>query len=183
MPRDNGSTRKKTLSLGFLTVVEDGANALFGGYLLLNRLGRPLEFHCTAPIIPNRAQEILYGPTLRPFLFGEQIGKTLVERAKKKPSLLCIDRQECFAVREHTPAPTVLVQSAMDDRPEEDFAGSEPSRRTVGVNRLVLSPEDASVEEDVWTELFEAVEDFDLAEPFFRIRDAIEEARRGRRAA
>ena len=183
MPRDNGSTQKRTLSLGFLTVVEDGVNALFGGYLLLNRLGRPLEFHCTAPIIPNRAQEILYGPTLRPFLYGEQIGKTLVERAKTKPALLCIDRKECLAVREYAPAPTVLVENAMIERPREDFATSEPSRRTVGVNRLVLSPEDAAVEEDIWAGLFEVVEDLDLAEPFLRIREAIEEARRGRPAA
>ena len=51
-------------ALGFLTVVEHPQHGLFGGYLLLNHGGRPLEFHCTAPIKPNRAQEILYGPTL-----------------------------------------------------------------------------------------------------------------------
>src|SRR4051812_23172961 len=55
-------------ALGFLTVVEDEQQGLVGGYLLLNPLGRPVEFHCTAPVKPNRAQQILYGPTLRPYL-------------------------------------------------------------------------------------------------------------------
>ena len=48
--------------LGFLTVLEHPQHGLFGGYLLLNLAGRPVEFHCTAPVKPNRAQQILYGP-------------------------------------------------------------------------------------------------------------------------
>ncbi|MBL9124077.1 MAG: hypothetical protein JNG90_10630, partial [Planctomycetaceae bacterium] len=47
-------------ALGFLTVVEHEQLGLIGGYLLLNLSGRPLEFHCTAPLKPNRAQQILY---------------------------------------------------------------------------------------------------------------------------
>ena len=59
-------------------MTRDVEQGLFGGYLVLNLLGRPLEFHCTAPVRPNRAQEILYGPTLDPYLCGERIGQTLV---------------------------------------------------------------------------------------------------------
>ena len=58
--------------------------------------GRPLEFHCTAPIKPNRAQEILYGPTLDAFLYGEQIGRTLLAEAKIEPLLVCTDRSARF---------------------------------------------------------------------------------------
>ena len=69
-------------ALGFLTVVDSPQHGLFGGFLLLNGGGRPLEFHCTAPVKANRAQRILYGPTLMPYLYGEQIGRTLVEKSK-----------------------------------------------------------------------------------------------------
>ncbi|MGW8256618.1 MAG: hypothetical protein ACWGMZ_03940, partial [Thermoguttaceae bacterium] len=62
---------KTKTALGFLTIIQHEQHGLFGGYLLLNTSGRPLEFHCTAPIKPNRAQEILYGPTLESFLYGE----------------------------------------------------------------------------------------------------------------
>ena len=72
-------------AMGFLTIVESSAQGIFGGYLLLNEAGRPLEFHCTAPVRPNRAQQILYGPTLKPYLFGEQIGQTLLSQTKITP--------------------------------------------------------------------------------------------------
>ena len=65
------TTGKGVPAIGFLTVTEHAEHGLFGGYLILNVSGRPLEFHCTAPLKPSRAQEILYGPTLRPFLFGD----------------------------------------------------------------------------------------------------------------
>ena len=88
------ASRSKSLpDIGFMTVVESAEHGFFGGYLVLNHTGRPLEFHCTAPVRPNRAQEILYGPTLKPYLYGEQIGKTLwsqtknVPRTKKLPAI------------------------------------------------------------------------------------------------
>ena len=77
MPTDEPKSQP---ALGFLTVLEHAQHGLMGGYLVLNPAGRPLEFHCTTPIKPNRAQEILYGPTLEPYLFGEQIGKALVDQ-------------------------------------------------------------------------------------------------------
>src|SRR5438067_12582257 len=88
--------------LGFLTVVENAELGLLGGYLLLNAAGRPLEFHCTAPVKPNRTQEILYGPTLKPYLYGEQIGRTLLEKSKLKPIIVCTDSEPVLAVREVT---------------------------------------------------------------------------------
>src|SRR5262249_29502535 len=89
----------KTGALAFLTVVDDSQHGACGGLLVLNATGRPLEFHCTTPVKPNRAQEILYGPTLRPYLYGEQIGATLVAKAAAPIDLLCVDLVEVLAVR------------------------------------------------------------------------------------
>ena len=100
---------KSKPALGFLTVVEHPQYGLFGGYLVLNLAGRPLEFHCTAPIKPNRAQEILYGPTLQSFLYGEQIGQTLLQQASIAPLLVCTDQEPALAVREFAATPIVLV--------------------------------------------------------------------------
>jgi hypothetical protein len=105
-----GSGDAKSMStLGFLTVVEHPQYGLFGGYLVLNMAGRPLEFHCTSPIKPNRAQEILYGPTLEGFLYGEQIGQTLLNQGNAQPLVVCTDRQPALATREFISAPMVLV--------------------------------------------------------------------------
>src|SRR3954469_20221301 len=104
-----GDDAKSVPTLGFLTVVEHPQHGLFGGFLLLTMNGRPLEFHCTAPVKPNRAQEILFGPTLAPYLYGEQIGRTLLAKSSVEPLVVCTDLAAMLAVREHTAAPVALV--------------------------------------------------------------------------
>lgn len=187
----NKSTNPKP-ALGFLTVVENPQFGLFGGYLLLNMAGRPLEFHCTAPIKPNRAQEILYGPTLEAFLYGEQIGQTLIRQAGVSPELICTDRAPALAAREMVSMPMVVVLPPEDatqppaeqnDSPKRMLrldgahpAGPRLATFQLGRNRLAL-PERATEDRRLITERFaELAESFDLAEPFQRIRDAIEEA-------
>ena len=54
----SSSDSKNQISLGFLTVVDNGELGCVGGYLILNMGGRPLEFHCRAPVRANRAQQI-----------------------------------------------------------------------------------------------------------------------------
>lgn len=162
--------------LGFFTTVEDAQHGLFGGYLLLDHAGRPLEFHCTAPIKANRAQEILYGPTLRPFLVGEQIGQTLVRKSALAPTAVCVDTAEALELRNHVELPVMLVYG------EESAATSRGTGLTearAGRNRLAVSARHAG---DLGcVERFAAAlpEAFDLAEPFDRIREAIAEAQRG----
>jgi len=96
-------------AIGFLTVIEHPQHGLFGGYLVLNLAGRPLEFHCTAPIKPNRAQQILYGPTLESFLYGEQIGTTLLGHAKTCPLVVCTDCEPVLSLRDLVDMPVALV--------------------------------------------------------------------------
>ncbi len=177
---ENGNT------LGFLTVLEHPEHGLFGGYLVLNTFGRPLEFHCTAPIKANRAQQILYGPTLHAFLYGDQIGRTLLEKAKAEPLLVCTDREPALAIREHISAPVALVLPPKEEgadvnreRPPAEDGNAGPHLQTFGVGRNRLAV-DRRAEDDrgrIADRLEDLGESFDLAEPFLRIREAIEEAR------
>ena len=192
---------KSKACLGFLTIVEYAPHGLFGGYLILNTAGRPLEFHCTAPIKPNRAQQILYGPTLEPYLFGEQIGQTLLGKTKLEPLVVCTDREPALAVREHVSVPAALVLPPEDcetpsasgevtaptapDPPPRSWrldaahAGPRLIAFSVGRNRLAV-PTAAAHDRPLIEERLSALADsFDLTEPFSRIREAIEEARRG----
>jgi hypothetical protein len=100
---------KSVLALGFVTILEHPEQGLSGGFLLLNPAARPLEFHCTAPVRATRAQQILYGRTLRPYLYGEQIAATLVKKANLRPVLIVTDQPHVLAMREHVDIPTVLV--------------------------------------------------------------------------
>jgi hypothetical protein len=191
-----GTKEPKTpMALGFLTVVEHESHGFFGGYLVLNTNGRPLEFHCTAPIKPNRAQEILYGPTLQSYLYGEQIGQTLVAKSQVKPLVICTDQASALAVREFVSAPVALVVSAIspegNDSPPSnataaartfrvDRAHSQPLLASfeLGRNRLAISPGHDEDRGELESRLSSLADHFDLAEPFDRIRGAIEEAQR-----
>ena len=96
-------------SFGFLTAVDSSAHGLFGGYLVVDALGRPLEFHCTAPVKVSRAQQILYGPTLQGHLHGRQIGGALLAEGKATPAVVLTDRESMLQVRPQTSLPVALV--------------------------------------------------------------------------
>ncbi len=190
-------------ALGFLTVVGHEQHGLFGGYLVLNPSGRPLEFHCTAPVKPNRAQEILYGATLEPFLYGEQIGRTLVGKSAVEVRLICTDLAAVLAVREHVSPPVALVlppenvvhasslPSGLETPPgpatpayRVDSAhahGPAPGAFSLGRNRLALAAGYVDDRQLVAGVLETLADHFDLSEPFARIRGAIDEAQRGAR--
>jgi hypothetical protein len=183
--------------IGFLTVCQQNDGSVVGGYLVLNAAGRPLEFHCTAPVRPSRAQEILYGPTLKPFLYGEQIGRALVGKATSAAAFVCTDSEPVLALRDLTDTPLILV--ATDAEPET----SEPpcatarevrideahpvllpaARRTLtwfslGAQRaasLAVHVQDCETVRRHWQTQLEGL---DLCEPFARIREALQEAQR-----
>ncbi len=168
---------KPSPSLGFLTVVEHIELGLLGGYLLLNAAGRPLEFHCTAPVKPNRAQEILYGHTLRPYLYGEQIGQTLLTGSKLTPLVVLTDSEPMLAVRDYTDVPVALVGATAGR------ASSGVPTVCLGQNELLLPPAYASDEQAIRERWPAEADHLDLAEPFARIREALDEAQKSARAA
>jgi hypothetical protein len=172
------SATKSVACLGFLTVVEHAELGLIGGYLLLNAAGRPLEFHCTAPVKANRAQEILYGPTLRPFLYGEQIGQTLLTRSKLTPLVVCTDSWAVLAARDFTHMPLVLV--GQGDR--EQGTGNK-GQFALARNLVATAPHYSSDEASIRQAWPVQADGLDLLEPFGRIREALEEAQKSVRTA
>ncbi|GAB6186869.1 hypothetical protein [Thermopirellula anaerolimosa] len=106
-PRSKGG--RSALSLGFLSVLTPSEVGFVGGYLILNGVGRPLEFHCTTPVKPTRAQEILYGNSLQPYLCAEQIGPALITKAKTPVALICVDRWELLDLADHAGTPVAAV--------------------------------------------------------------------------
>jgi hypothetical protein len=188
------SSGDKRSGIGFYTVVPHEQHGLFGGLLVLNRNGRPLEFHCTAPLKPNRAQEILYGATLESYLYGEAIGLALLSKAAAKPEFVCVDRAAALAVRELVDLPVLLVSRT--DGPGRSAtplfrtdAAHESTLRPFSLGRPVcLGNHKAAVhrrfadDEQVLTGAVNGLpETFDLLEPFERIRGAIDEAQRSGR--
>lgn len=186
----SASGSKTVPSVGFLTVKEFADIGLIGGYLILNAVGRPLEFHCTAPVRPNRAQEILYGPTLAPFLYGEQIGQTLVAKGKSRPLFVCTDVEPVLSAREFVSVPIVLLGDSTDDSSDQlrlhSAHTTPPTPKSRQLVTFKLANHQAAISDihsrdrDKVVEQWQPhVDAMDLLEPFGRLHEAVEEAQRG----
>lgn len=168
----------------FLAVAEMEAVGACGGMLLVNPIGRPVEFHCTTPLLPTRTQEILYGATLREYLFCEQIAVGLIRQARVTPGLVLVRQPALLALHGLVDLPLVLVAAAESGNRAE---GGWPGTATVWKNErialtlrlgnsdcLLVARREALQPAQSALEAFHAALPVD--EPFERIQKAIEEA-------
>lgn len=178
-------------AIGFLTVRVHQDLGFVGGLLVVNPLGRPLEFYCTLPVKPTRAQEILYGSTLEGYLSGEQIGRVLLQKAKSRMAMLVTDAPAALGTCRYTDLPVVWIEMPITEqgsenrrhwvRPSGVPAVSEPV--TMGgwkVMAMAERPSDATDAAARWQQLQPTM---DLPEPFGRIEEALGEANPSTKAA
>ncbi|QDU40624.1 hypothetical protein Mal4_49820 [Maioricimonas rarisocia] len=164
--------------IGFLRVVEVSGAGFVGGLLVSNRFGKPLEFQCTTPVKANRVQELLYGPTLRPFLFAELIGKTLFERLAVKPDLILVSQPELIDLRRHVKA---IVACTLDE--ETGHALPDEQQVQLGQRTVRIHPEYLDDVARLQKAMADVPADADLSEPLDRVRDALQETLRSVTAA
>ena len=159
------------MTFGFLTVCDAANIGMFGGYLLVDITGRPLEFHCTAPLRVTRAQEILYGATLQRHLHGDQIGGPLLKATQLSPVAVLTDRESLLHARSYGASPVVAIQ-------EQETDGQESREETLCLGAIRLRPhaEDMSKMDQLRPHFETLSSSIELAEPFDRIRAAIDEA-------
>jgi len=193
----SNETPNQETTFGYLSVINSPEHGYFGGYLIVGPLGRPLEFHCTAPVRPSRAQQILYGPTLEPFLLGEQIAGAMLDAAKLKPQLILTNCEATFHVRSRLSSPMLLLSATADgaaaaagSTDDKALGASTAGRFDSDTNSgphesftvegfTFLLPIGFESDRDQAKRLLNGlVRQFDLAEPFGRIEEAIREAQR-----
>jgi hypothetical protein len=172
-------TNSRERTFGYLSAVESAEYGYFGGYLVLSVLGRPLEFHCTAPIRPSRAQEILYGPTLKPYLLGEQICGALLSKAKLTPVVVLTDHDAVLQARSRCNSPMVLISAACGrlevTASEQVHQSHDDYLRSYELQTAIGFESDRTTATEALASLADRV---DLLEPFCRIHEAIREAQR-----
>ena len=162
-------------NLGFLTIVEENHGYL-GGYLLTNSWGRPLEFRLSTAVQPNRVQQILYGSTLKPYLYADLIGKTLVEKCSIPADLVITDCQPALDLRLHVSMPVVWMAPPADGNSQAlDEANTVVERSE---RHLLHCHAEHLADALAIRAILETIDCPDLAEPFARIREALAEARK-----
>ena len=185
----SGSNQQDQLLLGFMTSLAHPQRGYVGGLLVTNRFGRPFEFQCTSPVNPNSTQRILYGPTLVPFVLGELIGRTLLEKVGLKPRLVLTDQIEILDLRNHESIPVLCQVEPTADESEASRSCNretahevvEPASRSaiehVKLGRHAFRthpdfPADVELARSIGTSL---PADANLSEPFGRVREALAE--------
>ena len=167
-------------TFGFVTVIEVPKLGHCGGLLVVSHIGRPIEFHCTTPVGPNRAQEIMYGKTYHGFLYSDQIGMALVDKTRNKPGVYVTDCGDLLPISELIDEPVILVENKDAAEP---FDGR--GLKSFDVQSQKIYCVNAREEQLDWistcTEAFARTLPLDV--PFERIRQAIEEAHSVVRAA
>jgi len=169
---------KPLAAFGFLTAVEDPKHGFFGGYLVLCERGRPLEFHCSAPILPSPAQKILYGASLRPYLLGELIGQTLVADSQLPVQAVLTDLEEMLSLSLWRPENVAFLAASECSPSYKAEASCGLPDATLGKYRFVGSKPCGWSGDWLRDTLAPLALQIDLAEPFERIREAIQEAQR-----
>jgi hypothetical protein len=170
--------RKEQIRLGFMTAVEIGDRNFVGGLLVTDRFGRPLEFQCTTPVKPNRTQELLYGPTLVPFILGDLLGKTLLDRVSVKPSLIMTSRVEMLQLRTKVTIPIIYVEASTESDSKSatgNTARSASQEIRIGRQTFRMHDEftdDRSVIEKISLQLSDNA---NMHEPLERVGDALRE--------
>ena len=168
--------RKDQIRLGFMTAVEIGERSFVGGLLVTDRFGRPLEFQCTTPIKPNRTQELLYGPTLVPFILGDLLGKALMDRVSVKPSLIMTSRVEMLQLRSKVDVPIIYDEASTEaDSKSSASAGSKGQEIRIGRQTFRTHKEftdDRATVERISQKLSA---DANMHEPLERVGDALRE--------
>jgi hypothetical protein len=163
---------KALAAFGFLTVLESAEHGLFGGYLVLSPQGRPLEFRCSTPVAASRAQEILYGPTLRPYLFAEVIGRALVAGAELDAAIILTDQRDMLPLALMRPEEILLVREVTSE-----IKLAEPTSPLI-INgcEIIASSVSTKTSSEIAALLEPLATNVYLAEPFQRIRAALTEA-------
>ncbi len=147
-------------NLGFLAILHE-AGGHIGGYLVTNQWGRPLEFRLSTAVQPNRVQQILYADTLLPYICGDLIGKTLMDKTTTPAQFIITDTAEALDLRLKLETPVLWLAPPEPDRPK--LRHHPRFQADAAAAQSLLEKLDGSL---------------DLGEPFTRIREAIGEARR-----
>ncbi len=178
-------SQEKPDCFAFLTVRFNETVGYFGGLLSINRLGRPVEFHCSLPIKPSRAQVILYGETLDDFLVGEQISYAIVGKVRNTPKIIFTDLMSVLPLRRLCSIPVACIATDKESSASSASTGmqypasllhDETVRVQLGNAALLILREfekDQQVLQDVWNI---SLPQFNLKEPFERIVEALREA-------
>ncbi len=171
--RETASSQK----IGYVVIVDRGEEGYVGGYMYADECGVPIEFWHTAfsPVKADHLQELLYGKTLKPELFGRHIAGSLLGddqgKSKPKPPVL-LTKEEAILCGLDIPGIAVMLIESVGPQPTVNDE-STCRRIVTGTGDVVIrwrQENTAEVEQ-----MIPKLRSIDVLEPFERIRVLLDE--------
>ena len=155
------------IRLAFIDVAVFSDGSIRGGILTTDIQTRPYEFRITSPIKPTQMQQILYGTSLKDYIYGELICAPLVKATKEKLSVVLAREPYILAMRPLVTVPVILVRQDgknVDERIKPvSFSSHKNFQNELSFAQTILTP---------------ILQTLDLIEPFDRLKLALNEAHR-----
>ena len=161
--------------LGYLAYVDLPSLGTVGGLLIVDLRARPVEFHCSSPVLPTRTQEILYGPTLRSSMLCDQIGRSLIAQVKQRPQLLVSDEILALELQEFVEIPIAVFATTRVKALDTTATADDMELDSYCVR---IANDERFSRTQVHSTWGARAGEWDGLEPLQRIREAIGEAHR-----
>jgi len=160
-------TDTQEIRLAFIDVTVFPDGSIRGGILTTDIETKPYEFRVTSPIKPTQTQQILYGSSLKDYVYGELICAPLIKATKEKLSMVLAKENYLMSTRPLVSVPVILIHPS----------GTQSS---VGIKTVSLSPHKNFQNELTFAQtiLAPVMQKHDLFEPFERLRLALGEVHR-----
>jgi hypothetical protein len=147
-------------------IFEDGS--IRGGVLVTDTVSRPFEFRVTSPVKPTQLQKLLYGRSLAEYVYGELICLPLLKQVKEPLSLGVCQDEHLLVARPNLQFPLIAIKKS-NQQSEKDMLNS-----TVLLTHKNFSGEQGHAEILLRT----LSQQFDIFEPFERVKLAVTEVHR-----
>jgi len=90
-------------------LIQAAPSKFFGGVLVLDSSGDPLEFRCTTPVQPLPIQHVLWGQRLKRYILTELLLIPLVNSLQTSCDLILVEDADFLGARTKIHVPLLLV--------------------------------------------------------------------------
>lgn len=168
--------------IAFLSLYDlETPDTYVGSLLITDENGIPLEFKCTHSVKPTAIQKTLYGDKLKPYIAITLCGMPLLNSITNKPNLLCINIPFVLDIRTEIQIPTILIRRAGDvvniGTDQQNDNGKQRIENELGAYQSIIIQSHQEHKEESQKFIItinELFNNFDLVEPFERMKKSIE---------
>ena len=168
--------------IGFLSLYDiETPDTYLGTLLVTDNNGIPLEFKCTHSVKPTAIQKTLYGDKLKPYIAVTLCGVPLLNSISNKPDIICVNIPFILDIRAEIEIPTLLIRRAgeiinfgtdgLNDNEKHRIENESGLFQAIVIQSHQDNKEEAKKYTSLINELFN---NFDLIEPFERMKKSIE---------